>query len=516
MKTSLLTEWTKISQLGVGGTAVSLAHSSELDEKIWIGSPAGLFTLNTQNNMVNPVVHEIPFASVHAIVLAGDTLLVAGLPANLIYSSDGGKHWLRATIEGANRPFTSLAPSPNILHDGVVLAGTAGQGIMRSSDGGRYWEFTTFGLDDYNVLVVACAPIWKPEQNSQEIALAGTANGVFQSPNGGRAWRKCQTAENVSDAIVQSICFSPDFAHNQTVFAGTEAHGLLISTDAGLTWAQHPTFPANRSVTALLNWEDEIVAATGRGEVYTSADQSETWDVKHQLDFPITCLGKTGSTLIAGLVDGGLHPFGSDQPVDGALRRFGQLRVNQNSWEVDEPPNNQWVSIDAGQQWDKQAQSPSQPTLNPPLNNVMHHVANGAVSLGADRKTVEVWIQAAAGETWKKVGAHIAYGRAPRLAVLETGDNPTVALALGPNCLILNDGKWESYKVGSEGAPLTAIIGRPNGQIACSTFDSLHLFDGEAWTAVPAPDNQPLNDLALTAENELVALTTNGTIYHYS
>ena len=64
--------------------------------KLWIGSPAGLFVHGAGST--KPVVYEIPFASVHTLALAGDALLAAGLPPNLIYSGDGGNRSLRATI----------------------------------------------------------------------------------------------------------------------------------------------------------------------------------------------------------------------------------------------------------------------------------------------------------------------------------------------------------------------------------------------------------------------------------
>ncbi|MFT5193338.1 MAG: photosystem II stability/assembly factor-like uncharacterized protein [Cellvibrionaceae bacterium] len=505
-----------------------MANSAGLDSNIWIGSPAGLFVLNTETATTNPVVHEIPFASVHAVALAGDTLLAAGLPANLIYSGDGGKHWLRATIEGADRPFTSLAPSPNILHDGVVLAGTAGQGIMRSSDGGRFWEFATFGLDDYNVLVVACAPVWNADQNDQEIALAGTADGIFQSPNGGRAWRKCQAPDGATDAIVQSICFSPDFVNHQQVFAGTEMHGLLISTDAGLNWTQHDGLPADLSITALLVVDKKLVAAAGSGEVYTSADLGQTWQLQQKLPFPITCLVQAGESCIAGLVDGGLIKLDLDQAdvpseeISGALRRFDQLDITAGDWHVEEPGVGRWHSSNNGASWQAIEETPTSPesTIDPPLDRLLTHVEGGAATIGADRKTVEVWVQTDAGEAWQKVGAHIAYGRTPRLAVLETetADSPSVALALGPDCHILRHGQWQSFRLGSDGSPLTAIIGLPNGQIACASFDRLHLFDGGSWETVAAPENgsKPLTALALTADNGILGLTFDGVIYRIS
>ena len=131
----------------------------------------------------------------------------------------------------------------------------------------------------------------------------------------------------------------------------------------------------------------------------------------------------------------------------------------------------------------------------------------------ADRKSVEVWVQSDLGQPWVKVGSHLAYGRTPRLAVINHGENPTVALALGPDCHMLQNGEWRTYRLGSEGSPLTSIIGLSNMQIACAAFDQLHRFNGETWDSLSAPDNKPITAMATTAEQQLVVLTTDGVIY---
>ena len=139
----------------------------------------------------------------------------------------------RGTVVGLSRskaPVISLAASPNFHRDRVVLAGTDGDGILRSTDGGRHWQLSNFGLRDYAIFDLAVAPVWE----RYEYAFAVTEGGLYQSPNGGRAWRRA----NLGDISRQPsiVAVSPEFAADRTVFAGCETGELLISTDAGRSY----------------------------------------------------------------------------------------------------------------------------------------------------------------------------------------------------------------------------------------------------------------------------------------
>ncbi|MGB1253907.1 MAG: WD40/YVTN/BNR-like repeat-containing protein, partial [Candidatus Promineifilaceae bacterium] len=174
---------TKQSKITNGGTILSVSSSAD---RAWIGSRAGLFVQT--GDQWQPVVREVPFWGVSTLLHADDDLLVAGMPEGLILSADGGKHWRRATIEQTSLPITCLVASPTYRDDDVVLAGTAGDGVLRSSDGGRYWELHNWGMDNLDVLALAVAPDW----GRRQFVLASTANGIYRSPNGGRAWQRVQ------------------------------------------------------------------------------------------------------------------------------------------------------------------------------------------------------------------------------------------------------------------------------------------------------------------------------------
>ena len=179
------------------------------------------------------MVRGLPLTGVGAVFANGRTLLAAGLEGGIAASRDGGRSWGRTWLEPGLGPVTCFAASPNFAHDGVLLAGAAGGGVLRSTDGGRIWGPANFGLRNFTLFALAAAGEWAPVwEGGQEWVFAGTADGVYASPNGGRAWQ----FSGLAGMAVLSLAPSPDFAHDRTVYAGTEAEGLFVSDDGGANW----------------------------------------------------------------------------------------------------------------------------------------------------------------------------------------------------------------------------------------------------------------------------------------
>ncbi len=116
-----------------------------------------------------------------------------------------------------------------------MLAGTDGAGLLRSTDGGRYWRYSSFGLQDFSITALVAAPDW----NNREVVFAATATGLYRSPNGGRAWKSAN--RGLEGCIVLSIAPSPNFHEDGIVLVGTEADGIFRSSDGGFTWQPCPT-----------------------------------------------------------------------------------------------------------------------------------------------------------------------------------------------------------------------------------------------------------------------------------
>lgn len=264
---------------------------SQLDETLWALGPEGLFQLVDGDLMAVPQPDMQP-----ACCLAvGERLLVGGATHGVAYAGADGA-WQASWMDGVQASVVCLAADPNQAHSGVVLAGSAGGGILRTTNRGRHWSVCNFGLFNFDVLCMAWAPLqpagqWPPLQ----AVFAGTEGGVYRSPNGGRGWK--QSAGLHMPVI--SLAVAPDFHRNGVVLAGTEGEGLWRSEDGGFTFAPVPGAPD--VVNALAIWAEGWLLSDAEG-IWRSAD-GVTW-LRVDSVGPAFTLLSTPDGLLAGGMDG--------------------------------------------------------------------------------------------------------------------------------------------------------------------------------------------------------------------
>ncbi len=134
------------------------------------------------------------------------------------------------------------------------------------------------------------------------------------SYNGARAWKQLDFPEDA--APILSLALSPDFSHDQTIYAGTENQGLFRSADLGRTW-QKLNLPATCvNALAISPEHGNLFAATDSG-LYRFGDGGRSWNCL--LETPDTLsMAIKDSIVIAGLADQGAwlasdteewHPF---------------------------------------------------------------------------------------------------------------------------------------------------------------------------------------------------------------
>ncbi len=172
----------------------------------------------------------------------GPLARIAGLP-DLGWVSLG-------PTNGAGR-FTRLAPHPTV--DGTVLAGAAGGGVWRTTDGGSTWTPLT---DDYLPNLSVGALAYAP--SDPDVVYLGTGEGGFavdfipgiglvRSLDGGDTW--------ILPSQVMASQFFDISVHPsdplRVLFATSE--GLLASTDGGVSWSTPiPKNPSGRATTELV------------------------------------------------------------------------------------------------------------------------------------------------------------------------------------------------------------------------------------------------------------------------
>lgn len=195
----------------------------------WAAGPYGLFAL--QEDALVPTSQPMERLVVCSAI--SDRLLVGGEPHGIAYLYRSGQEWQASWMGGATEAALCLAPHPDVFHTAVLLAGTEGGGILRSTDRGHRWAPCNYGLRNYTVLSLAWAPLDPAARwPGREHVFAGTEEGIYRSPSGGRGWKRSDSP----DAAYQSIAISPTFHNDGLVLAGTEEQGLWRSADSGLTF----------------------------------------------------------------------------------------------------------------------------------------------------------------------------------------------------------------------------------------------------------------------------------------
>jgi hypothetical protein len=192
---------------------------------LYAAGPHGLFLLENGDAAPQPQ----PMTELTCCTVVEGRVLVGGMPHAVAFRRADGS-WQAAWTDNVHEPALCFAPAPDVAESGVVLAGAAGGGILRSTDSGLSWYLSNFGMQDFNVLSLAWAPpapltAWP----AWEVVFAGAENGLYRSPNGGRGWRRCEGVTGV----VQSVAVATDFHTSGLVLAGAEADGLWRSCDGG-------------------------------------------------------------------------------------------------------------------------------------------------------------------------------------------------------------------------------------------------------------------------------------------
>lgn len=198
-------------------------------------------------------------AVVQCMAVDAEGNLFAGTAGDGIYRSvDGGATW-RACRRGLQQlDVQTVIPGPH----GVLFAGTPGGGVYRSTDQGEIWEVTASPvvvhprgglfaskkaqpgpLPPTTVRSLAAAR-W----GDVSMLFAGTDSGVFRSSDAGRSWLPSNQGlpdadpdTGLTDVVVGALAALPE---KNLIYAGT-ARGVFKSTNGGRRWQ-----PVNRGIPA--------------------------------------------------------------------------------------------------------------------------------------------------------------------------------------------------------------------------------------------------------------------------
>lgn len=209
----------------------------------------------------------------------------------LFISRDQGKTWQHRGWQESVRLFYAEMGADSILW------GAAGNGVMRSADGGHTWKITT----DWRVTEVLKVKV-RPDLPST--VYAACAYGVFKTTDHGQNWRK------VLDRFSADILI--DASEPQTVLAAQE-EGISISRDGGDTWQLCGLSGKGIRVLAQSPGVDKSWwAGTEDDGVFVSMDQGHTWQprnhgLNHSTVYAIAFHPTDAKKIYLGTHEGGVY-----------------------------------------------------------------------------------------------------------------------------------------------------------------------------------------------------------------
>ena len=196
---------------------------------------------------------------------SSDQTVFAAVEGNVLRSIDGGETWTYTEL-GQPAPLVSvLCLHPDFSEQGLLLAGTLDDGILRSTNHGATWQRWNFGLLDPHIFALHCTP--------DGTIYAGTESGIFHSINLGRAWREIDFPMDLAPVISLAVA-------GEVLFAGTEEHGLYISQDSGVSWQQLAPDWIRGAVHQVNVHGFDIIAVLDDG-IFYSMDQGKSWDTRY-------------------------------------------------------------------------------------------------------------------------------------------------------------------------------------------------------------------------------------------
>ncbi len=143
-------------------------------------------------------------------------------------SRDEGATWQNISKGMTHSRVISLAVDP--LFSANVYAGTKGDAVFKSYNGGQNWVSQRNGLDGVTISSVVHQLIFVP--GSSNHLFAATSMGVFESETAGDTWIK--RMEGMKE-VLMVISLAIDPHQPKTLYAGTSG-GVYKSLDGGQLW----------------------------------------------------------------------------------------------------------------------------------------------------------------------------------------------------------------------------------------------------------------------------------------
>lgn len=193
---------------------------------------------------------------------------------------DGGQTWENLSKGMTHSRVISMAIDP--AYPATVYAGTKGDAVFKSYDGGQRWVSQRSGLEGVVMTSVVNQFVFDPLDSNR--LFVATTLGIFESQNGGEAWKKRMDGMK---EVLMVVTLTLDPTRPTILYAGTSG-GVYKTMNRAVRWekANNGLVPpellqSSRALGVTViqvdpHAPDTVYAATLNG-IYKSTDEAKSW-----------------------------------------------------------------------------------------------------------------------------------------------------------------------------------------------------------------------------------------------
>ncbi len=215
--------------------------------------------------------------------------IFVGMNEGLYRSTNRGESWKRI---GDVLPSTYIHAMAFDAHGNLYVGTEAG--LSRSTNNGDDWSPRVL-IEYIHSLVIP----------SDSVIIAGAGGGIYRSSDGAKTWSLVKTAPPPGKEVHALLAFDA-----VTLYAAWGDVGMIVSTDAGISWTTPPTMGNCATIHCLRrDANGTIYAATDYG-IFISHDRWKSWTNPHggmRIDATKSVAVDRDGYLYAGTAGGGVY-----------------------------------------------------------------------------------------------------------------------------------------------------------------------------------------------------------------
>ncbi|MBJ6724765.1 putative Ig domain-containing protein [Geomesophilobacter sediminis] len=416
-----------------------------------------------------PAGTTLHYSSIHSISVnpTDSNSVYAGTDEGVFKSEDAGQHWTHLTLQFSVSSVAIDPATPTTLY-----AGSMGQGIYKSLDGGTSWTLTDFPVLWVNRVVL--------DRSTPSTLYVGTSGyGIYKSADGGASWTKLFDDGGINLSVTD---IAVDPVSPAMLYISTLA-GPYRSANGGQTWTHlsaGATFPSAVATDG-----------TGSGTVYLGDSYEGMRKTVNG--------GDSWVPINTGLNSTNIHVIALDPASNGTVYAGGENGAAYQGSVV-----NGWSRIDIGSggafsgNVTSMVAAPTTPTS----------LYAGTAGGGLYKRTTD-------GSAWSYVSSGFADQHVYGLALDPTDPTKIYAGSLAGVYKSTNAGAgWTQKTNGLTNTLVYSLAVNPSNpaDLYAGTGDGVFRSSdgGENWNQLPFPSNVTVLALALDPANSTIYAGTTG------